>query len=65
MLLSRIPTGFPSAVRPFLLLLIQLLCPTGAVTVAEERKVCTGSEKFFKMCESNEVRGGAAAGKTS
>ncbi|KAG7235895.1 hypothetical protein INR49_002093 [Caranx melampygus] len=27
----------------------------GAVTINEERKVCTGSEKFFKMCESNEV----------
>lgn len=26
------------------------------VTIGEERKVCTGSEKFFKMCESNEVR---------
>lgn len=25
------------------------------MTIAEERKVCTGSEKFFKMCESNEV----------
>lgn len=28
---------------------------SGAVTISEERKVCTGSEKFFKMCESNEV----------
>nr|XP_019966546.1 PREDICTED: neuronal membrane glycoprotein M6-a-like [Paralichthys olivaceus] len=27
----------------------------GAVTISEERKVCTGSEKFFKMCESNEL----------
>ncbi|XP_035034276.1 neuronal membrane glycoprotein M6-a isoform X3 [Hippoglossus stenolepis] len=27
----------------------------GAVTISEERKVCTGSEKFSKMCESNEV----------
>ncbi|MEQ2207275.1 Neuronal membrane glycoprotein M6-a, partial [Xenoophorus captivus] len=27
----------------------------GAVTILEDRKVCTGSEKFFKMCESNEV----------
>ncbi|MEQ2182155.1 Neuronal membrane glycoprotein M6-a, partial [Goodea atripinnis] len=25
------------------------------VTILEDRKVCTGSEKFFKMCESNEV----------
>lgn len=30
---------------------------SGAVTISEERKVCTGSEKFFKMCDSNEVRG--------
>lgn len=29
----------------------------GAVTISEERKVCTGSEKFIKMCDSNEVRG--------
>ena len=36
---------------------------SGAVTISEERKVCTGSEKFFKMCESNEVglKGTAAA----
>uniref|UniRef100_A0AAZ3QHB4 Neuronal membrane glycoprotein M6-a n=1 Tax=Oncorhynchus tshawytscha TaxID=74940 RepID=A0AAZ3QHB4_ONCTS len=27
----------------------------GMVTIGEERKVCTGSEKFFKMCESNEL----------
>ncbi|KAF0037912.1 hypothetical protein F2P81_010786 [Scophthalmus maximus] len=27
----------------------------GAVTISEERKVCAGSEKFFKMCESNEL----------
>jgi hypothetical protein len=30
---------------------------TGVVSISEERKVCTGSEKFFRMCESNEVRG--------
>lgn len=30
--------------------------PPGAVTISEERKVCTGSEKFIKMCDSNEVR---------
>lgn len=40
---------------------------SGAVTISEERKVCTGSEKFFKMCESNEVRGnvGTNVGETS
>ncbi|KAM9700233.1 neuronal membrane glycoprotein M6-a-like [Menidia menidia] len=27
----------------------------GAVTISEERKVCTGSEKFVKMCDSNEL----------
>ncbi|TMS22929.1 Neuronal membrane glycoprotein M6-a [Larimichthys crocea] len=27
----------------------------GAVTISEERKVCTGSEKFLKMCDSNEL----------
>uniref|UniRef100_A0A8C5BS94 Neuronal membrane glycoprotein M6-a n=1 Tax=Gadus morhua TaxID=8049 RepID=A0A8C5BS94_GADMO len=27
----------------------------GVVSISEERKVCTGSEKFFRMCESNEV----------
>ncbi|XP_062333920.1 glycoprotein M6Ab isoform X2 [Osmerus eperlanus] len=27
----------------------------GLVALSEERKVCTGSEKFFKMCESNEL----------
>lgn len=26
------------------------------MTISEERKVCTGSEKFIKMCDSNEVR---------
>lgn len=26
------------------------------MTISEERKVCTGSEKFFKMCDSSEVR---------
>lgn len=27
----------------------------GLVGLSEEKKVCTGSEKFFKMCESNEL----------
>ncbi|XP_037394516.1 glycoprotein M6Ab isoform X3 [Pygocentrus nattereri] len=27
----------------------------GIVTTNEEKKVCTGSEKFYKMCESNEL----------
>lgn len=27
----------------------------GAVTISEERKVCTQSQKFVSMCESNEV----------
>ncbi|XP_028832799.1 glycoprotein M6Ab isoform X3 [Denticeps clupeoides] len=27
----------------------------GLVTISEERKVCTGSDKFMKMCESNEL----------
>ncbi|KAI1883564.1 hypothetical protein AGOR_G00232880 [Albula goreensis] len=27
----------------------------GIVTIGEEKKVCTGSEKFFNMCESNEL----------
>ncbi|XP_041079543.1 neuronal membrane glycoprotein M6-a-like isoform X3 [Polyodon spathula] len=27
----------------------------GIVTIGEEKKVCTGSENFFKMCESNEL----------
>ncbi|KAG7458421.1 neuronal membrane glycoprotein M6-a-like [Solea senegalensis] len=30
----------------------------GAVTISEEKKMCAGSEKFLKMCDSNEVRGG-------
>uniref|UniRef100_A0A3P9JUA8 Neuronal membrane glycoprotein M6-a n=1 Tax=Oryzias latipes TaxID=8090 RepID=A0A3P9JUA8_ORYLA len=27
----------------------------GAVTISEDRKLCTASERFVKMCESNEV----------
>ncbi|XP_015256318.1 neuronal membrane glycoprotein M6-a-like [Cyprinodon tularosa] len=27
----------------------------GAVTIAEEKKVCIGSEKFLRMCDSNEL----------
>lgn len=30
---------------------------SGAVTVSEERTLCTASERFVKMCESNEVSG--------
>ena len=39
------------------------VCVSGLVALSEERKVCTGSEKFFKMCESNEVRGGEREGR--
>jgi len=28
----------------------------GVVPIGEEKTVCAGSEKFYKMCESNEVR---------
>ncbi|MGH0130966.1 UNVERIFIED_CONTAM: hypothetical protein FKN15_056692 [Acipenser sinensis] len=27
----------------------------GIVTIGEEKKICTGSENFYKMCESNEL----------
>ncbi|XP_033871430.3 neuronal membrane glycoprotein M6-a-like isoform X3 [Acipenser ruthenus] len=27
----------------------------GIVTIEEEKKICTGSENFYKMCESNEL----------
>ncbi|XP_023670417.1 neuronal membrane glycoprotein M6-a-like [Paramormyrops kingsleyae] len=27
----------------------------GMINIREEKKVCSGSEKFFKMCESNEL----------
>lgn len=27
----------------------------GIVTIGEEKKVCTTSESFIKMCDSNEV----------
>lgn len=27
----------------------------GIVPIAEAKTVCAGSEKFYKMCESNEV----------
>ena len=30
---------------------------SGIVPIAEAKTVCAGSEKFYKMCESNEVGG--------
>lgn len=36
---------------------LSLLFRSGAVTVSEERKLCTDTEKFSKMCKSNEVGG--------
>lgn len=29
---------------------------SGIVPISEAKTICAGSEKFYKMCESNEVR---------
>ena len=34
---------------------LQYVLISGIVPIAEVKKVCSGTEKFYKMCESNEV----------
>lgn len=34
---------------------VNIYSSSGIVTIGEEKKVCTSSESFIKMCDSNEV----------
>lgn len=34
---------------------VNIFSALGIVTIGEEKKVCTTSESFIKMCDSNEV----------
>jgi hypothetical protein len=41
--------------QTYLMLIYNFLHIVGIVTIGEEKKICTASENFLRMCESTEV----------